>query len=242
MNRILHLIRGDLKQITRDPMLAFSLLGPLLLAVALRFGVPFAAEIVRSKFGTDISGYYHIIVSFMILLTPLILGMLSGFLILDERDENLINYFAVTPLAKRGYFMYRLSVPILLSAVCSMFLLLFIDLVPFDSLSSLLMIPMLALEAPIITLFLVAFASNKVEGLALSKAAGLIIFAPALIFVLPMPWQLIAGIVPAYWISKTFLLGLEGESMQAVLCAVMGIMIHLLYLRLLMKRFLLKVD
>jgi len=46
-----------------------------------------------------------------------------------------------------------------------------------------------ALEAPIMTLFLGAFANNKVEGITLSKAMGIMFVAPVVVYFLESNWQ-----------------------------------------------------
>ncbi|OPA74224.1 hypothetical protein BVG16_24145 [Paenibacillus selenitireducens] len=242
MNRVLHLIRGDWRQITRDPMLMLTLLAPVILFFFVRFVTPYAAELARVHLQLDLTVYYDSFLSFMILLIPLMLGMMSGFVMLDERDENVISYYAVTPLTKQGYFLYRLAVPLLMSILFTFFLLAYGGLAPIHITQIAILLPVTALEAPLLTLFLVGFAANKVEGLALSKAAGLIVFAPVLIYFLPMPWQLFVGILPSYWVSKTLLVGLEQGASASFIYAFIGLLVHLLVIRDLLRRFIAKLD
>ncbi|TXK85114.1 hypothetical protein [Paenibacillus sp. N3.4] len=242
IQKIYHLIRGDIKQIARDPMLFFYLLAPLLLLAGVRFGVPIVDEELQQRFHFDLSGYYDLIISFALLLVPLILGAMSGFMMLDERDENLINYYAVTPLTKRGYMWYRLSLTVVLTIIYSILLLLCSGLTIVNPYKIILLLSMLALEAPIFALFLAAYASNKVEGLALSKGASLLIFAPAIAYFIPALWQYLGGILPTYWISKTFLMGETADFMTLTLIACIGDVVHTLFFRYLYKRFMMKID
>lgn len=242
MNRVVHLVRGDCRQVTRDPMLGMTFVAPVLLFLFVRFAMPYAAELAQDRLQLDLTVYYDSILSFVILLIPLMLGMMSGFVMLDERDENVISYYAVTPLTKQGYFLYRLAVPSLMSILCTFFLLAYGGLVPIHITQIAFILPLASLEAPLLTLFLVAFAANKVEGLALSKAAGLIVFAPILIYFIPMPWQLIAGILPSYWVSKTLLVGLEQGASASLIYAFVGVLVHLLVIRWLFRRFNAKLD
>ncbi|MEH7087199.1 hypothetical protein V7139_31535, partial [Neobacillus drentensis] len=212
-------------------MLALTLIAPVLLFLFVRFVTPYAAELVREQFQLDLTVYYDSILSFVILLIPLMLGMMSGFVMLDERDENVISYYAITPLTKQGYFLYRLAMPLLMSILFTFFLLTYGGLAPIHITQIAIILPIASLEAPLLTLFLVAFAANKVEGLALSKAAGLIIFAPILIYFIPMPWQLFAGILPSYWVSKTLLVGIEQSASASFIYAIVGVIVHLLVIR-----------
>lgn len=204
MKKILALTMGDLKNIRRDPMLLSFLFIPLILLIVLRFGVPLATGFVQEQFQFDLVPHYVFIVSFIVLVNPLILGMLVGFMILDERDEDILTYFAVTPLSKSGYLLFRIVSPVVVSFGFA-FLMVGLSglmdpaywrLTPFVLLA--------ALEAPILALFLATFASNKVEGLALGKGSGIIFIAPFIGYLVKAKWQIFAGIFPPYWISKGF--------------------------------------
>lgn len=242
MHAIAQLLRSDVRQISRDPMLLFALLAPVILILSLRLGIPVASDVVFERLGIELALYYREIMSFCLLLIPLILGMLSGFVILDERDENLISYYAITPLSKRGYFLYRLSVPVVLSVFFSLLLIYTVQLVSVPWAKLLLLMPMIALEAPIIALFMSAFAANKVEGLALSKLAGLVVLAPLIIFWVPLPWQWLGGIIPTFWISKTYLVATQDESLIFILYAIIGTVVHLILLQGLLRLFVKKLD
>ncbi|WP_442604003.1 hypothetical protein [Paenibacillus sp. KN14-4R] len=242
MRIIINLIRGDMRQITRDPMLAFYLIAPLLLMAAVALGVPMVTGLLQERLNFDLSGYYDFIMSFALLLIPLILGVMSGFMMLDERDENVINYYAVTPLTKSGYMWYRLLLTIVLTVIYSILLLTFSGLTPVRPMNLLLLLPMMAMEAPILALFLAAYASNKVEGLALSKGASLLIIAPIIAYFAPVPWQYVGGFLPTYWISKTFFMGATDRWMTCVVIALIGALVHLLFFRYLYKRFIIRID
>lgn len=243
MNRVLHLIRLDLRQVSRDSMLALALFAPLLLIAAVRYGVPWVADLLIVELSFDLMAYDDLLLSFVLILIPLMLGMLTGFMMLDERDENLIQYYAVTPLTKMGYFNYRLAMPVALSIGYNTLLLLSS---PFELPSLLASIPtllMLAMEAPMIALLLTAFANNKVEGLALSKGLGLIVFVPAVAYFVPYPWQLIAGLVPTYWASQTLLLDMKNApGWTLATCTGIGVTVHYFVLRVLAMRFRRRTD
>jgi len=242
MNRTFHLIRWDLRQVTRDPMLSLYLLAPLLLWVVLRFGVPVGAMLLEERTGFDLAAHYDLILSIALFLTPLILGVMTGFLMLDERDEKLIDYYAVTPLSKRGYLRYRLFLPVLLSVVYSVLLLTCSGLAPVRLWSMLTILPMAALSAPVMSLFLSAYASNKVEGMALSKGVGLLVFGPVIAYCIPFPMQALGAVFPAYWSSKAYFAGSASDLPAALLLSVTGTLYHILLFRMLLVRFIRKTD
>lgn len=102
----------------------------------------------------------------------------------------MIQYFAVTPLSKRGYVLIRLILPMALTFCYSILLFASGGLMAPGSVYLLFILIMVTLEAPIYTLLLAAYASNKVEGLALMKGFSLLTFMPAAVYFIPLPWQL----------------------------------------------------
>ena len=115
---------------------------------------------------------------------------MSGFILLDERDENMIQYFAVTPLSKRGYVMIRLILPMAMTLCYSILLFASGGLMAPGAVNLLFVLIMVTLEAPIYTLLLAAYVANKVEGLALMKGFSLLTLMPAAVYFIPVPWQL----------------------------------------------------
>jgi fluoroquinolone transport system permease protein len=162
-------------------------------------------------------------------------------MILDDRDERILSYLAVTPLSKTGYLFYRLLSPVILSFFCALVGLWIIHLVPLNLGRMIPVFMLSALEAPMMGLFLGTFAANKVEGMALSKGLGVLFFAPIVGYFVKSPWQMIAGIFPPYWVSKAFIAVYEPDGLYWLYIAV-GLVVHLLVIYLLLVRFQKKAD
>ena len=110
MKKILILARGDIRNIIRDPFLIFMCCIPIIMAVSIHFLLPFINHMLIQYLGfTELADYYPFILSVLVLVTPMLLGTVIGFVLLDERDENILTYFYVTPLTKKGYFFYKIS-------------------------------------------------------------------------------------------------------------------------------------
>lgn len=161
---------------------------------------------------------------------------------LDERDDQLIQYYAVTPLSRSGYLICRLITAVVLSVIYNAILLLFAAPESVTTSQVLYLVPMAALEAPIIALFLVAFAANKVEGLALSKGASLIVAIPAAAWFIHSPLKYSLGIFPPFWIYEVLHSGYEGGSWKALLLTLIGVSVHLLAVYVLLRKFLRRQD
>ena len=238
----LRLLRSDMKLVGRDSMLFFYLLAPLLLMSALKFGVPSANEVLTIYFHFNLSEYYGLITAVALLLVSLILGCMCGFMMLDERDDQLIQYYAVTPLSRSGYLICRFITAVVLSVIYNAILLLFAAPESVATSQVLYLVPMAALEAPVIALFLVAFAANKVEGLALSKGASLIVAIPAAAWFIHSPLKYGLGIFPPFWIYEVLHNGNEGVPWKALLLTLIGVSVHLLAVYVLLRKFLRRQD
>lgn len=239
MKKIIALSLGDLRNITRDAVLMMSILGPLILALTIKFVMPWIQEVVLAQLSYNLSQDFAFIMSFLILMVPMMIGMLTGFMILEERDEDLLTYFSVTPLSKSGYLIYRLISPIVISLILTLVLLQLTSLIKIDLLQLLPIILLASLGAPIIALFMTSFAQNKVEGLALGKISGILPFAALAAYFIKSNWQLLAGVFPSYWISKAFLLR---NTKYYWFYLFLGLVVHLAYLKFFLAKFSRKIN
>ncbi|SFL80530.1 fluoroquinolone transport system permease protein [Gracilibacillus orientalis] len=204
MKKMLLLSIGDIKNIQREPLLIFSLFGILLLTTVIRFGLPELHTIFLSYTSFPLQPHFRIIVSLALLMAPLMIGMLYGFIILDERDEGVLLFYAVTPITKTGYLFARILAPIIVTFIISFAAVLIQGLIVWDVITFLPVAILLALQSPVVTLLLASLASNKVEGLALTKVINLMLLAPLLDYVISHPIIKITAIFPIYWPVKVF--------------------------------------
>ncbi|MBE7555181.1 MAG: hypothetical protein HS126_29375 [Anaerolineales bacterium] len=226
----------DAKNISRDPLLRWLVFYPLLLAGLIRWGAPLLTIRLMVQFQFDLTPYYPLLMSFVLLMTPMLAGMVIGFLLLDQRDDQTLTALQVTPLTLNGYMVYRLSLPILLSLVVTLLIFPLAGLVEI-SLASLLLAALSAAPlAPFYALTLAAFAANKVQGFALTKALGVLLIPPLMAYFVPPPWQWVFGLVPLYWPVKIFWL-LYADTPGYVFYVVIGLLYQLLLLFLLLRRF-----
>jgi len=134
------------------------------------------------------------------------MGMVYGFMLLDERDGGLITLIAVTPTGKAGYLEMRLGIPVLLSLAFILFYLFLLQLELELTLIQILFIsPLVASQSLIGVLFLAAFADNKVMGMALAKGLGILLIAPLLDYFLPSPLNWAGVYSPLFWSSRALL-------------------------------------
>ncbi|MBC8374543.1 MAG: hypothetical protein H8E26_00785 [FCB group bacterium] len=197
------LAQGDLKLIVRDSTLVMAVFGPLAITILLFF-LPSIEALILTRFSFDLSPFRLFIVSFLSLIPGMLFAMIYGFIILDERDEDVIDFISITPLRKEGYLTYKLIMPMLLSAVFFLFIIYATSLIHLNPIHALGIAIMVAIEAAIGTLFLVAFSENKVEGLAFSKVLGIMYLAIPLVFFWNSSWHWLSAFLPPFWIAKAF--------------------------------------
>ncbi len=190
MSQLIALARKDARIVYRDRFLLLLALYSMVLAVVARIGVPWIP--------VDGLGLY--LAPAIVLFGPLLLGTLVGFGLIEEREQGTWLLLRVLPLEPLKLFSYLFFVAGLLSYVVSLASSVLYGLPVVDRWLFALMLLPASLTAPLVMLLLGAFCSNKIEGLAVSKILSTLGLVPALVFVLPMPWQLVAAWCPWYWI------------------------------------------
>jgi len=190
----------DAHSIGRDAMLRWMIFIPFVMALAVRWVLPLLVDAAQGWLGIDLAAYYPPLMGYMVLLiVPYFWGAIIGFLLLDQRDEQTLTALQVTPLPLRGYLVYRLTVPALAATLTTLLVM------PITGLFDLPWwgYPLLALSvapmAPLAALALAALAQNKVQGLALMKAAGIVLVPPLIAYFLPPAWQIAIAVVPTWW-------------------------------------------
>lgn len=197
MRKYLKLITSQIKRIGKDNLLLLLSVYPLILAVVGRFLVPFLRESFLDKF--DLIIHYPAIAAFFILANPYIYGALAAFLLLDEREVNVLQVIRVTPITLNKYLMIKVAFFTAISFVSGLAIIKLINLVDISLFESIYINALLSLAAPFNLILINAFAKNRVEGFALVKGSGILIMLPLLAFYIPEQFNLMAGIVPGYW-------------------------------------------
>jgi fluoroquinolone transport system permease protein len=231
------LLAGDVRTVLRDPTLVLFLVIPLLIALLLRFGMPTIAEVLQTYLSFDLVEHYPFAVSVAMLMPGFMLGTVGGFMVLDDRDDGILTALAVTPLSRAGYLRHKIG---LIAISCVAYALSYPFVIGLDRPVSMTVLPfaglLAGLQAPGATLFVAAMATNKVEGLAVSKAMNLISLAPFLGYLAPAPWNILAWPFPTFWLSRIWLAGSRGENGLGWMLPV-AFLIHLLWLWGLLRLF-----
>lgn len=241
VNRI---ARNDVKVIGRDSFLTFMFIFAGILAVVLRFGVPWLNNYLlennilnEATFITSLTETYPMLVAYgCIYIGSLMVGTIFGFMLLDEKDDNTIKAMMVTPVSLNQYVTYRVGTPIFIAFVIVLGMILIFNQAILEWWQVLIIVAGGSLNAPIVSLFYAGFAANKVQGFAYSKfvsLAGWLILGG---FFVPEPFQFLLGFFPPFWIAKSYWLAFDGNTLW-MLTFVIGVVTQLGLIYWLVKRF-----
>ena len=211
------LIYADSRVLWRDPLLGWILALPIGLALLLRPLIPRVQEGLLSGVGFDLTPYHPLVMGGYLMTAPGMVGMVIGFLFLDERDARTLTALRTTPLSMRQYLAYRVALPLLLGTASTLTGYPLTVLTPL-ALSALLPIAIVAgLSAPILALVLAIAAPNKVAGFAVVKVMNAVSLLPVVAYFAPRPLQFVAGIFPTYWPMRALWSAAIGETFAVYL-------------------------
>lgn len=196
--RFLRLLASDAMNVSRDAMLIFAIILSIMPPVAFAFTRGPMNEAALDAFGVDeISRYVAL---FVLVLPAVLIGWVTGFLLLEDRDDGVLLAVDVTPIGKSGFLLYRVTVTALIgAAITAAAIPLVVPTIGLEA--GILLVAAVAMESVLAAVILPAIARNKVEGLALTKLINIAVIFP-LIAIIPSPWRFLASFVPTYWIGE----------------------------------------
>lgn len=229
---IINILRKDSKNIFRDPLFAMVFFAPVLIIAVVFIGFPLISKLLLKYLEFDSRAYYPPVIAFMAAVPGMMCGAVSGLMLLDDRDEKILLQIAVTPFGLIRYFIYRTGFLAALCFVFSMIFLLFNPLIPLNLPKAAAVSFCVSIEGVILALFLAVFASNKVQGLTLTKAGGILLMGPFAAFFIPAPFHFLTAFFPTYWNGMV----IYSEGLTAALYAAGGIIFHFLVLYIFIRK------
>jgi fluoroquinolone transport system permease protein len=232
MRKILLSFKLMLIYIRNDMMLFAVCFVPLLCGLTFKFGVPAIEQVLTNYFSVSeiLVPYYELFDLLLSVIPSTMFCFAAAMVILEEVDEHISGYFAITPLGKHGYLIARLGIPTIISFVITLILLEIFGLTTmnmgiliFTALSG-------SIQGLIIALLIVSFSTNKLEGMAVTKLSSLMIVGICLPFFIKNNAIYILSPLPTFWMAKA----VRHNSLTSVL---LTLLISLLWFYKLMKKF-----
>ena len=200
MAGIIHL-KNDLKQILRDPIMAILIVAPLLLIIAFKLMVLYLVPFIQTLIEFDVLPYLDYVFVFVVMMCGAMLGIVTGFMMIDDRDGKIAELMSVTPLGRSGYLINRLLFAAVLSVFYSILGYFVLNVVELPIITILFVSLLSSIYSIIIGLLIFTFADDKVKGLTFAKAINsLSLFA--FTDLLALKWlTVLSWFFPPYWIT-----------------------------------------
>ncbi|MDA0563127.1 hypothetical protein LG943_02105 [Streptomonospora sp. S1-112] len=230
--------RNDLIGLRRDSMLRFLVVAPFFYLAVLRFTLPPLTAMLDERYGFALTPYHPLIVSMFLVLGPVgVLGALAGLMLLEEKDSRTLQALRVTPVAMPVFALYRVATLVAVTTVFVTVAVVLSGFMPAAGLPGTAAAALCAaLTAAVVAVLMALAGRNKVEGLAVIRAVGTLLFAlPILPWFLPDAWGLAFGVLPSYWAAKVFWVTAQGGAVWPWLLG--GIVVNGAYLGLLVWGF-----
>jgi fluoroquinolone transport system permease protein len=230
MKKIITLAANDFKHVFRDRMLFLFLFTPVLLILFVRFFVPYLCSLYPF-----VEEYKPYIMMFACIQTSIMFGFITAFIMLEEKDENVLQAIRVLPISPEYFITYRLLFATCFSTFASFMMICFGGMAWPGFLNSVLLAVHYGLAAPFITLVVATYAKNKVEGLAFFKGLDLFIIMPILSFFFPGAWKYALSFIPMFWTYELYDGALRGSNPLPIFAV--GMLVYGFVLLILAKEF-----
>ncbi len=199
MKNILAYTMNDLRLIFRDPVLYVMFFIPFLFIALLRFGLPPLFEVLPM-----LASYKMVILASICLVTAMFPAFIFSFILLDEKDLEVLAVIRVLPVSSSVFILYRLLFISLFSLLFNLLILILSNQTEWLFGKMLLVSIPLAMVSPVSCLIITTFASNKIVGTTWMKGLNFLFMIPVLTYIFEGNWEYILGILPYYWIFKIY--------------------------------------
>lgn len=205
---LLHL---DLRTSLSSGMTVLLLFVPCIAASAVGWGLPPLLALLGRWYAVNVPMVMAVAAVIVVLTGPMMVGVVFGFIMLDERDQRLAEYFPVTPAPPEVLLAVRLVVPGVLQTLYAAVLVGLLGLgrlgggeIEGGFVAGALILGS-ALEAPLVALIVALRARNRLEGMTIAKALSLTNMLAIVALVLPFPQAVVGLLAPQAWFVAGFL-------------------------------------
>ncbi|WP_317899803.1 hypothetical protein [Aurantibacillus circumpalustris] len=230
MKKIILLTLNDFKHVFRDRMLIIFLFVPVLLICFAKYFIPYITDICPA-----VRQFHPQIMMMGCIQTSVMFGFITGFIILEEKDENVLQAIRVLPISAGYFILYRFLFASFFSFSGAYSMILLVDLAWPGYWNGFLLALQYGLAAPFISLIISTYAKNKVEGLALFKGINLLIIIPILGFIFPGTWRYFLSFIPMFWTYKLY--DDAVNNLSTLVTFLMGLLVYTAVFIFLIKEF-----
>lgn len=198
MRYILTVCYYDFRSTYREPVFRIILFFPLIAFAVLRWGFPYLAQ--QMEWG---DAYNRVVLMWACLQSGLMFGFIYGFLLLEEKEEDLFPLLRILPLRLQTLITGRMITGMAVSSAVNLLMILLGGMMQTGFFTALLLALQFSLAAPLIAVLLGYFARNRIEGMAVMKIVNILLIVPGLIYFFSTGVLHVTAIVPSYWMFRT---------------------------------------
>lgn len=228
MGLFISILRNDLKLIFRDKSMLIMFFLPFIFVGICRLGVPYLA-----KFVPEIPQFYWLIVAGFSSVTASTPAFLFGFILLDERDENIHHILRILPLPENYILKSRILFIVFIGFIFSLFILVFNGLIKYNFFETVALAVLFSFIPPVLTFAITAVARNKIEAATMYKGLSTILFLPIIAFFVDGIWKYVFGIIPFFWTFEAIYF--SGNTLKFILSFLVSFAFHSLVIYLLYR-------
>lgn len=222
MSKYLSLLKYEAKTVIRDPINLYMCLFPIIVLILSSFVFPMIFESIDPMQETTLKLTMILLLVVILAFGSFFLAAMATFLLLEQKDEHIMNTIAVTPVGISGYLKFKMTYLYLMSVIGIIVILLGTKLIAgdkytirgmslFDNIDIFHIVSFAivnGLFTPSLGLLQGAFARNKVEGFAFIKGTGMLALVPALMILEAFQGKLqyVLGIFPNFWAIRGMIL------------------------------------
>lgn len=198
--RFTTILKGQVKSLFRDPMALFMTFIPFLLFFIVKFGIPAIGQYVKPW--VDLVPHYRFIYLIFHIMTPTMLGIVLGLMLMDERDMDVLSFIDVTPFKLVNYILFKSVIGCVIGFLFNLILAILIG--SEITLNLLFTFILSSLLVPFFAFFIFAFSKNKVEGLTIGKLSTFVIIGSIIPYLSDSSFVNISSVLPTFWIYRIY--------------------------------------
>lgn len=199
---VLALLGADRRRLGRDGLLAWVAALPLVMAVAVRAGLPRLAGALEGH-GIMIGPWLpRLRAVALAVVVPVLVGVVVGFMLLEEKQDRVWAALAVTEVSLRRYLAWRAATCLTATALVTFACLriagpagLGVGRTAWAAVGA-------APLAGAVALGLAAWARDTIQGFAAVKLLLVVLVLPAAAPALAAPWRDLLVLVPSWWVLR----------------------------------------
>jgi fluoroquinolone transport system permease protein len=187
-------LKFELKNLLRDETTRVMLFYPVVLGGLVRLLIN--RNLLTAQFASVTA------VVLVVLAAGFDFGMIAGFSLLDDRDDQVLVSIRISPVSLNLYLWFKVGFAFLMAVGASLATILISGSFAIAPLDMLLVAGLSAMQVPINAFLVSALASNRAEGLAAVKVTGILVLLPVVAWFF-LDWkQWFFALVPGFWPAK----------------------------------------